>query len=480
MTGGRGNDVAFLGSGNDSFTWNPGDGSDVVEGQAGIDTLLFNGSNANENFDISANGSRVRLFRDVGNVTMDLNGMEHIKLATLGGADTVTVNDLTGTDVDQVGVNLAATGGASDGLADNVIVNGGNTGDAIQISTRGSSVVVNGLAAKTTVSGMDPSLDRLTVNGLGGDDTLDASHLHAGQINLTINGGDGNDTIKGSAGDDTVIGGRGNDVAFLGKGDDTFVWNPGDGSDTVDGQGGADTLVFNGSNVSENINISANGSHASFFRDVGNVTMDLNSMETIDFNALGGADTINVNDLTGTGVKNVNIDLASPTGSGVGDGQADTIIINATGGADTIFVSSSGGAITVSGLAETVTITGAEAANDRLVINGLGGDDIIDAAGLMGGIQLTANGGDGDDLLIGSPGNDILTGGSGNDILFGGGGLDILDGGTGNNVLVPSFAMAHSALSPLLESSFAATTPTHGVSTLGEAYLALLGHPQHA
>jgi hypothetical protein len=31
--------------------------------------------------------------------------------------------------------------------------------------------------------------------------------------------------------------------------------------------------------------------------------MDLNSMETIDFNALGGADTITVNDLTGTASK---------------------------------------------------------------------------------------------------------------------------------------------------------------------------------
>ena len=37
--------------------------------------------------------------------------------------------------------------------------------------------------------------------------------------------------------------------------------------------------------------------------------------------------------------------------------------------------------ITISGLAATVTITGAEAANDRLVINGLGGDDVIDCDG---------------------------------------------------------------------------------------------------
>ena len=143
-------------------------------------------------------------------------------------------------------------------------------------------------------------------------------------------------SITGSAGDDLVIGGRGNDTALLGGGNDTYVWNPGDGSDTVDGQAGTDTLLFNGANVNEKIDISANGGRARFTRDVGNITMDLNSVETIDFNALGGADTITVNDLTGTGVKNVNIDLASPPGSGVGDGQADTIIINATSGDDVI------------------------------------------------------------------------------------------------------------------------------------------------
>ena len=32
MNGGRGNDTALLGNGNDTFIWNPGDGSDVVEG----------------------------------------------------------------------------------------------------------------------------------------------------------------------------------------------------------------------------------------------------------------------------------------------------------------------------------------------------------------------------------------------------------------------------------------------------------------
>ena len=37
-----------------------------------------------------------------------------------------------------------------------------------------------------------------------------------------------------------------------------------------------------------------------FFRDVDNVTMNLNGVEKIDFNALGGADNIVINDVTGT------------------------------------------------------------------------------------------------------------------------------------------------------------------------------------
>jgi Ca2+-binding RTX toxin-like protein len=412
---------------------------------------------------------------------MDLNGVEHIRFNALGGTDTVTVGDLTGTDVNQVAVDLASPAGSGhgDGQPDSVTVNGTAANDTIHVASGGSSVVVNGLAAKTAVSGMDADQDALTVNGLGGDDTIDASHLHAGQINLTINGGDGNDAITGSAGNDLVLGGRGNVTALLGPGTDTFVWNPGDGSDTVDGQAGADTLLFNGANVSETIDISANGSRARFFRDVGNVTMDLNRMETIDFNALGGADTVTVNDLTGTGVKNVNIDLGSPADSGIGDGQKDTVIINATSGDDVITVTNSGGLITLSGLAATVTISGAEAANDRLVINGLGGDDAIIASGLTG-IQLTANGGDGDDVVIGSPGNDILTGGAGDDILIGGGGLDVLDGGSGNNFPPPAFSAPIGVLSQLMESSFATTADTHGVPPISgprTSPTALLAHP---
>ena len=200
---------------------------------------MFNGANVNENIDISANGPRARLFRDVGNVTMDLNGVERIQLAALGGADTITVNDLTGTGVTQVALDLSATpgSGAGDGLPDTVNANGTASDDSISVVGTGSSISVNGLAAQLTISGAE-SGDTLVVNGLAGNDRIDASRLSAGAVNVTLNGGDGNDSIIGSAGNDFVIGGRGNDTATLGAGDDTFVWNPGDGSDTVDGQAG--------------------------------------------------------------------------------------------------------------------------------------------------------------------------------------------------------------------------------------------------
>jgi Ca2+-binding RTX toxin-like protein len=89
-------------------------------------------------------------------------------------------------------------------------------------------------------------------------------------------------------------------------------------------------------------------------------------------------------------------------------------------------------------LAAQVTITGAEPANDRLTINALAGDDVVEASGLAAdAIQLTADGGDGNDVLIGGDGNDVLLGGDGDDVLIGGPGIDIIDGGPGDDIEIP-------------------------------------------
>jgi hypothetical protein len=69
--------------------WDPGDGNDIVEGQDGTDTLVFNGSNADERMEVSPNGPRVRLVPNVGAITMDLNDVELIIAKAFGGKDTL-------------------------------------------------------------------------------------------------------------------------------------------------------------------------------------------------------------------------------------------------------------------------------------------------------------------------------------------------------------------------------------------------------
>ena len=165
--------------------------------------------------------------------------------------------------------------------------------------------------------------------------------------------------------------------------------------------------------------------------------MDLNDVERIDVNALGGADTIVVNDLSGTDVTAVNLNLAGVLGGNTGDVQPDTIIVNGTNGDDVAQVTGNAGGVAVMGPASRVNIIGAEAANDRLTVNTLAGDDVVDASSLaVGAIQLTADGGADDDVLLGGNGNDAFLGGDGDDVLLGGAGVDILDGGSGDNIVI--------------------------------------------
>ena len=131
-----------------------------------------------------------------------------------------------------------------------------------------------------------------------------------------------------------------------------------------------------------------------YLRDIASVTMDLNDVEIVDFNALGAADTINVGDLSGTDVTTTELDLAATGGAGDG-------------------------------------------ASDNVIASGRAGDDVIEASAVTtGAIALTLSGGNDDDVLVGGAGNDTLLGGPGDDILIGGPGTDVLDGGTGNNVLI--------------------------------------------
>src|SRR6266852_4016224 len=212
LTGGSGADQLFGGAGNDTLIGGTGD--DQVFGEAGNDRMIWNPGDGSDLFE---------------------------------GGD--------GTDTAEV--------------------NGGNASETFTITANGSRVRFDPVSPAPFFLDIGTT-ENLVVNANGGDDTITAGNGLAGLIKLTIDGGAGNDTITGGDGNDTliggdgndvIIGGRGNDTAQLGAGDDTFVWNPGDGSDVVEGQDGTDTLVFNGSNVSEKISISANHGRVSLVRD---------------------------------------------------------------------------------------------------------------------------------------------------------------------------------------------------------------------
>jgi RTX calcium-binding nonapeptide repeat (4 copies) len=250
-----------------------------------------------------------------------------------------------------------------------ISVNAGNGDDTVRVDETTGTFTI-----PATIDGGNGN-DNLA--GGSGDDTL-----VGGNGDDILNGGAGTDTLQGGNGKDTINGNRGNDSEFGGNGDDTFVWNPGEGSDTIEGQNGTDELLFNGANAAENVDLSANGNRLRFFRDVANITMDTDGVEQVVFNALGGADNVTVNDLTGTDVRNVSIDLGV---GDVADGQLDTVNVEGTSGNDEIAVAGSAAAVSVTGLAATIDVLHPDA-TDKLDIDTGAGDDTVDSEGLADGV----------------------------------------------------------------------------------------------
>ena len=236
--------------------------------------------------------------------------------------------------------------------------------------TNAAETITPGLVSPTVIAtgGAAPGAGSDVIFGDGGKDTLD--------------GGAGDDNIFGGKGADLVRGGVGSDIALLGSGNDVFEWNPGDGNDTIDGESGYDALHFNGANIGEAFDVASNVGHVRVTRNIGNVVMDLNAVEQIDIAALGGADTITINDLVGTGLQRVNVNLFASGGT-TGDGAADTLTMNGSAGNDVLSMST--------GTAAMVVVTGAEVGIDSFSVFGYGGADTI----VVGGFDfaLTVDGG---------------------------------------------------------------------------------------
>ena len=249
--------------------------------------------------------------------------------------------------------NLFANGSAIDGATvtntDVIRVNGGDGNDVITLDQ------TNGALPSAELFGGDGN-DTLT-GGSGADE------LSGQDGNDTLFGRAGNDTLFGGGGNDFVDGDQGTDVAFLGAGDDVFRWDNGDGSDRVEGGSGFDEMLFNGNPnaIAEQFTLTADGDRALFSRVQGNIVMDLGEIEKVTVNPFAGADTITINDPSGTGLTDIDINLGF-------DNTSDTININDDD--DVTVVDNGNGNLTILGVSgATVHITGFEA-GDHLVING--------------------------------------------------------------------------------------------------------------
>lgn len=313
VVGGAGNDTFFGGEGSDLFTWNPGDGSDLLEGEGGTNVLVFKGSAANEVFALTAKGTRAELTRDLGSIVMDIADFQQIDLITAGGADAVTVGDLMPTAVDLVNVDLDK----ASALVSKVTVIGTAVANQMGLAPIApNTFTVDGLPYGVHLQGVLPA-DQVTLNGGLGNDTLTAAPGIDALVQLTLDGGEGDDvltggvllrggaghdTLTGDAGANTIEGGDGNDLLiglggddslFGGAGDDRFIG--GAGADVLDGGDGIDSVEVDGTLGADKIEVRQTDASTLLWALNGALeTESITAMESVTVNALAGDDLIQV------------------------------------------------------------------------------------------------------------------------------------------------------------------------------------------
>ncbi|MDC0175461.1 tandem-95 repeat protein [Planctomycetaceae bacterium] len=378
-----GRDVA-LGIGADLVFNGNGDGTDN-------DTLqIINGSASNitYSFDNATDGTIT-----LDSSTIDFSGLDPIfdSLAT----DRRTFAFATTDDV----VTLSDDGNSVSGL---MTLSSVSSSGNVTFSNPDSSLSVflgNGDDELTVVSLDDVFAGSLTLNGEGGNDTIDASAIDVatkqngsgGDDRLT--GGVGNDTLNGGSGADALVGGDGND-RLQGQGSSYDSLSGGAGDDTLDGGDGYDR-------ISETADVDFTATDSTL-TGLGNDT--LINIQLVQLFGGSSANTIDTSAFTGRAFLN-------------GSGGHDTL--NGGGWYDRIFGGSGRDLIT----GGTSVIDPGPGTYTYDVLRGQGGnfDTLIGGAG-----NDKLNGGNGHDSLSGGGGNDVLTGESGNDTINGGAGTDRL------------------------------------------------------
>ena len=411
------NDVIFGYSGDDTIYGGAGDdiifdnfGNNFIEGGAGND--LLNGGYDSEVYSYNS-GDGDDLIRDMGG--------DNDALSFGSG---ITLEDLSFTldpSPDFADLEINFTGSSSDRITINGQAGAYSNG---QIETLlfadGFSLSLD--RYRDWIEAADGTADEDTILGSSGDDVLYAGdgndELHGMSGNDTLLGEGGDDLIHGGEGNDTITGGTGDDMLWGGEGDDTFIFASGYGTDVINETGvtgvSSDTVIMQGL-VAGEVTFAQNGDDLEVLIDS---TTDKLVVTDFFINPNAVIETFLFAD--GTEILEADIPDIIANGGKLPDGE--TII--GTEGNDVL-----------NGTELADTLEGLDG-NDRLY--GRGGNDTLN--GGAGSDQLYGH--EGDDILDGGDGNDYtLVGGEGSDTIYGGAGNDVIydtasthiDGGEGTD-----------------------------------------------
>jgi Ca2+-binding RTX toxin-like protein len=225
LWGQAGDDSLFGGDGDDELT--AGDGADLLVGGKGDDALISEGT-----------GNKTYLFNagDGTDVILSAGGTRRLKFGTGIQKSDIKMYRSTG---DYVRVLYSAQDSAyirlgyGDGAIEYEFADGSVVSHATLSSTAMQSQYAPGLivGAEGDETLYVNNSGAITVQGLGGNDRFFVLNNFA---TVQLKGGSGNDQLRSVNRNDVLVGGAGNDDLNGGYGSDTYVYTLGDGNDVIE------------------------------------------------------------------------------------------------------------------------------------------------------------------------------------------------------------------------------------------------------
>ncbi|MDT7538944.1 MAG: mucin9, partial [Actinomycetota bacterium] len=433
-----------------------------------------------EHISTTATGERIRVY--VGGRDQVFNNVTSIHANFAGGNDMLVIREGVVSDV------VIEGGGGNDTIvylgSGQATLRGGAGDDYLEVGSAATGILLleggDGNDFLTTAG-----LRAVTMRGGAGDDVL-----HGSPAADLLDGGTGNDQIDSMGGADTIDAGAGDDLINV-------ILTPTTGSPTIAAGAGDDYLsvvTTTGNDVIDVAQTAAGADGVTVTRADGSATtfVTATNLEFLSVDLGPGADALTVHDISDTSLRGLTVTAGKfvrdtgatadvvddpkldnnpgnddekpvtvkmPVLQVTDDGQPDVIRIigrdpkpGTHDGGDAFAISAD---LPISGVMTQIRVsqttrpaTGpaesvadyfiketVRSEGDTLIVEGAGGNDLLDASGLgdpdpaaaplyTDMVALKLIGGAGDDRLVGTPYNDYLDSGTGSDTVTGGPGFD--------------------------------------------------------